>query len=109
MVPWLLVVLDVCVRMSLRMLECKSARLVMIGGVTFPFFRLWGYVLSPPTDEFVSVNIMSTVLCPSTTPRADVYASLLCVTPVCDFTLPVCVLYPILSLVYMMLSANCSR
>jgi hypothetical protein len=48
MVPWLVVVLDVCVRMSLHRLECKSANLVMLGGVSFPFFRVWGQVLSPP-------------------------------------------------------------
>ncbi len=42
MVPWLLVVLDVCVRMSLRRLECKSASFVMMGGVPIPFFSHLG-------------------------------------------------------------------
>jgi hypothetical protein len=41
MVPWLVVGLDVCVRISLRKLEYKSASLVMIGGesllASFPY------------------------------------------------------------------------
>jgi hypothetical protein len=91
------------------MLECKSASLVMMGGVSFPCFRVWGHVLSPPTGGSASVNIMSRALCPSTTLRADVSASSLCVALVCDFTLPMCVLYPMLSLMCMMLSASCKR
>ena len=63
-------VLGVCVRMSLRRLECKSASLVMIGGVPFSFCRVWGHVLSPPTGGSASVKIMSDVLCPSATLRA---------------------------------------
>ena len=109
MVPWLVVVLGVCVRMSLRRLERKSASLVMIGGVPFPFFRVCGQILSPPTGGSASVKIMSGVLCPSVTLRAVVSASPLCVTPVCDITLPMCVLYLMLSLVYIMLSASCRR
>jgi len=109
MVPWLDVVLKLCVRMSFRMLECKSASLVMIGGVPFPFCRVWGQSLSPPTGRSASVNIMSGVLCPYTTLRAVVSASSLCATPVCEFTLPMCVLYPMLSLVCMMLSDCCRR
>jgi len=97
--PWLVVVLDGCVRMILRRLECKSANLVMLGGVSFPFFRVWGQVLSPPTGGSASVNIMSGILCPSTTFRAVVTATSFCVTPVRDLTLPMCVLYPMLSLV----------
>jgi len=100
------VVLDVCVRMSLRKLECKSASLVMIGGVPFPFCRVWGQALSPPTGGSALVNVMSRVLCRSTTLRAAASASSLCVTPVCDFILPMCVLYLVLSLVRMMSSAS---
>jgi hypothetical protein len=99
----------VCVRMSLRRLECRSASLVMLGGVSFPFCRVWGQALSPPTGGSDSVKSMSGVLCPSVTLRATVYASSLCVTLVCDFTLPMCVLYPMLSLVCIMLSASCRR
>ncbi len=84
--------------MSLRKLECKSASLVIMGGVSFPCFRVWGLVLSPPTGGYSSVNIMSRVLCPSTTLRAVVSALSLCVTPVSDFTWPMCALYPMLSL-----------
>ena len=36
-------------------------------------------------------------------------SSLLCVNSVCDLTLPICVLNPMLSLVCMMLSASCRR
>ena len=109
MVPWLVVVLDVCVRMSLRRFECKSASLVMLSGVPFPSFRVRGQVLCPPTGGSASVNIMSGVMCPSTPLRAAVFASSLCVTPVCDFTLPMCVLCPMLSLMCIMLSANWRR
>ena len=109
MVPWLAVVLDVCVRMSLRRLQSKLAILDMLGGVPLPFVRVWGQVLSPPTGGFASVNIMSGGLCSSTTLCAVVSASSLCVTPVCDFTLPMCVLYPILSQMCMMLSASYRR
>ena len=109
MVPWLAVVLDVCVRMSLRRLQSKLAILDMLGGVPLPFVRVWGQVLSPPTGGSASVNIMSGVLCPSTTLRAAVSASSLCVTPVCDSTLPMCVLYPMLYLARIMLSASCRR
>jgi hypothetical protein len=70
-------------------------------------FRIWGQVLSPPTGGSASVKVMSGILCPSTTLRADVSASSLCVTPVRDLILPICVLYPMLSLVCMMLYANC--
>jgi hypothetical protein len=78
MVPWLIVELGVCVRMSLRRLECRSASLVTVGGVPFPFCRVWGQVLSPPTGGFAAVKIMSGALCPSATLRADVSASSLC-------------------------------
>ncbi len=81
-------VLDMCVRMILRRLECRSANLVTSSGVTFLVFLIWGQVLSPPIGGSASVNIMSGVLCTSTTLRATVSASSLCMTPVCDFTLP---------------------
>ena len=55
------------------------------------------------------MKILSGVLCPSTTLRVVVYASSLRVTPVCDFTLPIFMLYPTLYLVCMMVSANCIR
>ena len=71
--------------------------------------RIWSQVLCPPIGGSTSVNIMSAVLCPSTTLRAVVSASSLCATPVCDITLPMCVLYPKLSLVRMMSSASCKR
>ena len=87
-------VLDVCVRMSLRKLECKSASLVMLAGVFLLVFRVWDQVLSPPTVGSASVDIMSGDLCLSTTLRAVVYASSLCVTPVCHLTLPMCVYNP---------------
>ena len=101
--------LDVCVRMSLRKLECKSASLVMIGGESLLVFRIRGQVLSPPTGGSALVNIMSGILYPSTTLRPHVSASSLCVTIVCDLTLPICVLCPMLSLVWMMSSAICRR
>ena len=75
MVPWLVVVLGVCARMSLRRLKCILASLVMVGGVPFPFCRVWGQVLSPPTGGSASVKNMSGVLCPFATLRADASAS----------------------------------
>ena len=109
MVRWVFVALVSCVQMSLRRLECRSASLVVIDGVSLLVFRDWGQVLSPPTGGLASVNIISGVLCPSTTLRAGVSASSLCVNPACDFTLPMWVLYPMLSLGRMMLSASCKR
>ena len=92
-------VLDVCVRMILRRLECRSANLITLGCVSFLVFLIWGQALSPPIGGSALGNIMSGVLCSSTTLQAVVSASSLCVTPVCDLTLPMCVLYPMLSLV----------
>ena len=80
--------------MILRRLECRLANFVILGGVSLLGFLIWGQVLSPPIGGSASVNIMSGVLCPSTTLRAVMAASSLCVTPVCDLTLPMCVLYP---------------
>ena len=103
-------VLDVCVRMILRRLGCRSASLAKLGGVSFLVFLICGQVLSrPPIGGSASVNIMSGVLCSSSALRAAVSASSLCVTPVCDLTLAMCVLYPMLSLVWMILSASCRR
>ncbi len=75
-------VLDVCARMILRSLERRSANLVTLGGVSLVVLLIWGQVLSPPIGWSASVNVMSRVLCSSTTLRADVSASSLCVTPV---------------------------
>ncbi len=55
-------------------------------------------------DGSALVNIMSGVLSLSTTLRAAVSASSLCVTRVCDLTLPMCVVNPMLSIVCIMLS-----
>ena len=73
--------------------------MIIRGGVSFLFFLVWAQVLSPPIGGSTSVNITSGVLCPSTTLKADVFASSLCVTPVCDLTLTMYVLDPKLSLV----------
>ncbi len=70
---------------------CRSASLVELDCVSLRVFRILGHVQSPPIGGYVSVNIMSGGLCPSTTLRADVSASSLCVTPVCDLILPMCV------------------
>ena len=109
MVPWEFVALVMCVLMRLRRLECRSACLVTLGGVSLLVLRVWGQVLSPLTGGSPSVNIMPSLFCPSATLRAALSASALCVTPVCPFTLPICVLYPMLSLVRMMSSASCKR
>ena len=109
MVPWLVMGFEMCVRVSLRRLEYRSASLVMVGGESLLVVRIWGEVLSHYTDGSAYVNILSGVLCPSTTLRAVATASSLCVTLVCNFTLPMCVLYPMLSLVCMMSSARCRR
>ena len=52
MVPWLVVVLNVYVRMSLRRLECILANLATLDGVSFLDFLIWGQVLSPPTGGY---------------------------------------------------------
>ena len=87
--------LEMCVRMILRRLESRSANLVTLGVVSLLFSFIWGQVLSPPIGGSASENVMSGVLRPSTTSRAAVSASSLCVTSVCDLILPMCVLYPI--------------
>ena len=61
--------------MILRRLECRSANFVILGGVSFLGFLIWGQVLSTHVGGSASVNIMSGVLCPSTTLRAVVSAS----------------------------------
>ncbi len=71
----------------------------MLDGVPFLVFLVWRQFLNPSIGGSASMNIMLGVLCPSTTLRAVVSASSSCVTPVCDLTLPMCVLYPMLSLV----------
>ena len=100
-------VLGVCFRMILCRLECRSVRLCVAGVLSFLVSRIWGHVLSPLICGSASVNIMSSGCCPSTTLRAAVFASSLWVTPVCDLTFPMCVLYPMLSLVRMISSASC--
>jgi hypothetical protein len=99
MVPWLVMKLDVCVRISLRKLKCKSASLMMVDGESLLVIRIWGQVRSSSTSGAALVNIMSGIFYPSTTLRAAMFASSMWVTPVCDLTLPICVLYPMLSLV----------
>ncbi len=79
----------------------------MLGVVPFLVPRICGHVLGPLMGGSASANIMTGVFCPSTTSRATASASSLCVTPVCDLTLPMCVLYPRLSLVRMMMSTIC--
>ena len=55
MVPWIVVELDVCARISLLNIYCKSASLVMAGGESLlVFFLSWGQVLSPPTGGSAS-------------------------------------------------------
>jgi hypothetical protein len=61
LVPGFVVVLEVCVRVSLRRLEYRSASLVMVGGESLIVVRIWGQVLSPPTGGSALVNIMSGV------------------------------------------------
>ncbi len=92
-------VLDVCARTILRRLEWRSANLVTLGGVFLLALLIWGQVISFLTGGFASVNIKSDVMCPATTLRAVVSAPSLCVTLVWDLTLPMCVLYLMLSLV----------
>ena len=101
MVPGLVVELVVCVRVSLRRLECRLASLVIVGVESWLVVRIRGHVLSPPTytGGSASMNIMSGALFPSTILRATGSASSLCVTPVCDLSSPMCVLHPMLFLV----------
>ena len=84
MVVCRVVLLGVCFRMSLCRLECRSVRLCVVGALSFLVSRILGHVRSPLIGGSASVNILSGVFCPSTTPRAVVSASSLCVTPVCD-------------------------
>ena len=56
-----------CVLMILRKLECKSARLAMVGGESLLGFHIWGHALSPPAGGSASLKDMSGNLCPSAT------------------------------------------
>ena len=105
----LVVAMGIFVLMSLRKLVCKLASLVMLGGLAACCLRIWGHVLTPPMGGSASVNIMSGIVWPATMLRAAVSTSSLCVTPVCDLTLPMCVISPELSLVCMILSASWRR
>ena len=59
MLLWRVVVLGVCVRMSLRSLECRSARLCMLDGVSFFVPRNWGQVQSPTIGGSATLTNMS--------------------------------------------------
>jgi hypothetical protein len=61
MVLWRVVVLGVCVRMSSCKLEWRSAKLCMMGVVSFLVPRIWGHVLSLFIGGSASVNVMSGV------------------------------------------------
>ena len=95
MVLWRVEVLGACVRMNLCKFEWRSAKLCMLGVVSFLVQLIWGHVLSPLMGGSAYVNVMSGVFCPSTTPRAATSASSLCLTPVCDLTLPISHIYTI--------------
>ena len=71
----LVVVLGVCFRMSLCKLACSSARLCVVGVLSFLGTRSFGHVRSPLIGGSASVNVISGVLCPSTTPLAALSAS----------------------------------
>jgi len=98
-----------CCLMILRRPECRLGSLVNMVAVSWLIVQSFGQDLSPYTGGSAHMNIMSGSLCPSTTLRAASSASSLCVTPVCDFTLPMCVLYSRVSLVLMMPSASFKR
>ena len=61
-VLWLVVVLGVCFRMSLCRLECMSARLCVLGVLSFLVSRIYGHVRSPLIGGSAFVNIISGVL-----------------------------------------------
>ena len=94
---------------SLQKLEWRSDSLMNVGAESRLVVRSRGQVLSPPMDGFASMNNKSSSLWPSTTLRAAGVASSLCVTPVCDLSLLMCVLYPMLSLVRIISLANFRR
>ena len=78
------------------------------GGVVFLGSTYLGPCSKSPYMRVCICAYYVRVFCPSTTSRAAVSASSLWATPVCDLTLPMCVMYPMLSLVRMILSASCS-
>ena len=52
-------VLGVCIRMSLCKFEWRSAKLCMLGVVSFLVPRIWSHVLSPLMGGFAYVNVVS--------------------------------------------------
>ena len=65
-----------------------------VGVVSRLIVRSCCHDLSPAMGGLASVKSISSSLCHSTTLRTAVSAFSLWVTPVCNFTLPICVLYP---------------
>ena len=64
MALWRVEVLGVFVRMSLCKFEWRSAKLCMLGVVSFLVPRIWGHVLNPLMGGSPSMNVMSIVFCP---------------------------------------------
>ena len=100
MAPGFFVLFDMCCLMSLRRPECRLGSLVDVVVLSWLNVQIHGQALSPPImGGSAPVNVMPGSMCPSPTLRAAVCASSLFFTPVCDFTLPMCILYYRVSLV----------
>jgi len=109
MAPGFFVLFDVCCLMSLRRPECRLGSLMDMVVLYWLVVRSCGQVLIPPTGGSSPVNVMSSSMYPSITPQAAAFTSSLCVTQVCDFTLPMCVLYSRVSLPRVMSSVSLRR
>ena len=72
----------------------RLLRLVSVSGSSVLELRVWGHVRRPPDCGSASVNVVKVVVVPSTTDLAASSAASLWKIPVCDFTLPMNVVYP---------------
>ena len=109
MVPGIFVIFDVRCLTSLRRSNYRLCNLVCVLVVFWLVVQSCGQVLNPPKGGAAPVNVISGSMGHSTTLRTASSASSMCVTPVCDYTLPICVLYSRVSLVWMMSSAGFRR
>jgi len=101
--------LEVFVLLSLRRPEWRSDNLVSECVEYRLVVRCCGQVCSPPISRSALVNVMCGALWPSTIFQTAVSTSSLRVTPVSNLTLPMYVLYPVLSLVRIISSSSSRR
>ena len=80
--------------MSFLTAVVRLLSLVTVSGSSVRGLRVWGHVQRPLDCGFASVNLVKVVAVPCTTDLAASSVVSLWRIPECDFTLPMCVMYP---------------